>query len=209
VVGLAGAPVLGQTAAVTSILLRLGTVVPLAAMLIPVVIAFTLPGYSSIEQHISAVALLDHPIAAIQRAAAIANGVAVLAFGVGLVLAAPRTFRFTALAATAVAASMISNGVVVMGSPLHGLYGLGLFMALVPALFAAELPSEWRTRRLAHLSMACAVFNLVYLWLLFSDLDPAAVRGLTQRIAIVITWGWYAVAGSAVLRQLAVRGQTG
>jgi hypothetical protein len=190
---------------VASILIKLGTVVPLAAMLIPVAIAFTLPGYSSIEQHISAVALLDHPIAAIQRAAAIANGVAVLAFGVGLVLAAPRRFWFTALATTAVAAAMISNGVVVMGSPLHGLYGLGLFMALVPALFAAELPPEWRARRLARLSMACAVFNLVYLWLLFSGLDPAAVRGLTQRIAIVVTWGWYAVAGSAVLKQLAVR----
>jgi hypothetical protein len=189
----------------TSILIKVGTAVPLVAMLIPVVIAFLVPGYSSIEQHISATALLDHPIAAIQRGAAIANGIAVLAFGIGLVLAAPRSFRFTALATTAVAAAMISNGVVVMGSPLHGLYGLGLFMALVPALFAAELPPEWRTRGLAQLSMACAVFNLVYLWLLFSGLDPAAVRGLTQRIAIVVIWGWYAVAGSAVLKQLAVR----
>src|SRR5262245_11666898 len=177
-------------------------------MLIPVAIAFTLPGYSSIEQHISEVALLDHPIAPIQRAAAIANGIAVLAFGVGLVLAVPRRFWFTMLATAAVAASMISNGVVVMGSPLHGLYGLGMAMALVPALFVAELPPPWRTRRLVRLSIACAVFEVVYLSLLFSGLDPAPVRGLTQRISIVVTWGWYTVAGSAVLEQLALARST-
>jgi hypothetical protein len=187
------------------ILIKLGAVVPIVAMLIPVLIAFTLPGYSSISQHISAVALLDHPIAVIQRAAAIATGVSVFLFGVGLVLVAPGSFRFTAVAASAVAAAMVSNGIVVMGSPLHGLYGLGLFMALVPALFAAELPREWRDRGVAQLSMACAVFNLAYLWLLFSGLDPAGFRGLTQRIAIVVTWGWYAAAGSAVLRSLTAR----
>lgn len=188
--------------AVTRFLLGLGAVVPLAAMLVPVLIALTLPGYSSISEHISAVALLDHPIAQIQRAAAIAAGAAVGLFGLALL---PRGFRFTALAAAAVAAAMISNGIVVMGSPLHGLYGLGLFMALVPALFAAELPPEWCERRVAQVSMACAVLNLTYLWLLFAGLDPPEYRGLTQRIAIVVTWGWYAVAGAAALRNIGRR----
>jgi len=51
-----------------------------------ILIAFTVPGYSSISQHISELALLLHPIAAVQRISAIVTGVSVLVFGVGLVL---------------------------------------------------------------------------------------------------------------------------
>lgn len=181
------------------ILVRQATVVPLAAMLTPILIAFTLPGYSSISQHISEVALLDHPIAIVQRCAATVTGLSILLFGIGLVLLAPGRFRFTAVAATAFAASMISNGIVVMGSPLHGLYGLGLFMVLVPAFFAAELPQEWHGQRIRSLSMLAALLNLVYMWLMLSGLESAKFAGLTQRVATVIVFVWYAFAGYGAL----------
>jgi hypothetical membrane protein len=181
-------------------LVRQAIVLPLGAMLVAILIAFTVPGYSSISQHISEFALLVHPIAAVQRISAIVTGVSVLVFGVGLVMLAPRAFRFTSVAAALFAISMMSNGIFTMRTPLHGLYGLGLFMALVPAFFAVEFP--WREGRtaLSTLSMAAALFNMSYEWLIVSGFDPPGFRGLTQRVATIVIFGWYSVAALAVGR---------
>lgn len=165
-------------------------------MLVPILIAFFLPGYSSISQHISEVALLDHPIARIQRGAALVTGVSIVLFGAWLLLA--KDSKYTAIAALLFGATMISNGVFVMGSPLHGLYGLGFFMVLVPAFFAAEIApaNSW----LRNLSMFVALIIMLYLWLMLSGFDPQAFRGLTQRIATLIIFGWYAVASYSLTR---------
>ena len=70
-----------------SLLTKQAIVIPLAAMLVPILIAFSLPGYSSISQHISEVAMLDHPIAPIQRIAAVVTGISILLFGLAVLLA--------------------------------------------------------------------------------------------------------------------------
>lgn len=171
-------------------------VVPLIAMSIPILIAFFLPGYSSISQHISEVALLDHPIALIQRIAAGVAGASITFFGIFLLLSSAS--RFTALAALAFGISMISNGVFVMGSPLHGLYGLGLFMVLVPAFFASEMARAGSALR--QFSMCVAFLNMLYMWLMLSGFDPEGFRGLTQRLATLMIFGWYAVAAFTMLR---------
>lgn len=176
------------------LLIRQAIVIPLGAMLVPILIAFSLPGYSSLSQHISEVALLEHPIALVQRAAALTAGVSILLFSVGLILAPIGIFGFSAFAATLVGASMISNGVVVMGSPLHGLYGLGIFMTLVPAFFATEFSASFGPQPICKVSMAVAVFTLLYFWLMLSGLDPEGFRGLSQRIATVVIFGWYSLA---------------
>ena len=179
-----------------SILIKQAIVAPLAATLVPMLIAFTLPGYSSISQHLSDLGLLNHPVALIERIADIVTGMSIVLFGLGVLISAPRRFGFTAVTAGIVGASMMSNGVFVTGSPLHGLYGLGLFLPLVPACFAAEFGQNGK---IVKLSLAVAIFTTVYLWLLFSGFDPEGFRGLTQRIAIIVMWGWYAIAGYALL----------
>lgn len=176
-------------------------VIPLSAMLIPIALALFLPNYSSISQHISETALLDHPIAAIQRLAAFATGVSLCLFAVALLLGPGKARPFTSATLLAFGASMISNGVFVMGSPLHGLYGLGFFMALVPALFVAEAAP--RARWFAQLSMGGAILTMTYLWLMLSGFDPQGYRGLTQRIATVIIFGWYTLAGLELLKDMA------
>ena len=185
------------------ILVKQVVAIPLGAMLVPILISFFLPGYSSISQHISEVALLDHPIALIQRVAALVTGVSIALFGVGLFLA--RSSRYTALAAVVFGASMISNGVFVMGSPLHGLYGLGFFMVLVPAFFATEIAPAGSSLR--NLSMLVALVIMLYLWLMLSGFDPHGFRGLTQRVATLIIFGWYAVAGYSLVRTNQSSGQ--
>jgi hypothetical protein len=183
---------------VRALLIRQAIVVPLAAMLTPILIAFTIPGYSSISQHISETALLHHPIAPIQRLCAILAGASIILFGAGTVWTFGARFLFTALASLIFGASLISDGVVVMGSPLHGLYGLAIFMSLVPAFFAAEARPVLRTSPLILLSMACAAFNLAYMWLMLSGFDPAAYKGLTQRLATLVIFGWFSIAASAL-----------
>ena len=182
------------------LLIRQAIYVPIVAMLVPILIAFTLPGYSSISQHISETELLHHPIAPIQRLCAGLTGVSIILFGFGAVLTFGRGFLFTALAALLFGASMISNGITVLGSPWHGLYGLGLFMSLVPAFFAAEAKEPLGDSRVIQISMACAVFNLAYMWLMIAGLDPPAYKGVTQRIATLVIMGWYTIAAYALAK---------
>jgi len=187
---------------VKSLLIRQAIVVPITAMLVPILIAFTLPGYSSISQHISETELLRHPIAPIQRFCAGLTGMSIILFGLGAVLTFGRRFQFTALATLLFGSSMISNGVTVMGSPWHGLYGLGVFMGLVPAFFAAEGQGTIQDQRVIQISMGCAVFNLAYMWLMIAGLDPSGYKGLTQRIATVVIMGWYTLAAHALAKTL-------
>lgn len=85
-----------------------------------------------------------------------------------------------------------------MGSPLHGLYGLGFFMILVPAFYATEVSEAKSPMRI--LSMLVALLVMFYLWLMLSGFDPYGYRGLTQRIATLIIFGWYSVASWSIVR---------
>ena len=183
----------------TSPLIKQAVFVPLAAMLIPVLASFAVPEYSSISQHLSELEMLDHPAAAITRIAAIISGASIILFSAGLLRHASKQYVFTVLAAFVFGASMISNGIFVMGSPLHGLYGIGIFMVLTPAFFAAEsLASVSPTVRL--LSMLASVATLLYMWLMLSGFDPESYRGLTQRVALIPIFGWYSFASYALVR---------
>jgi hypothetical protein len=169
-------------------------VIPLAAMLVPILLAFFLPGYSSISQHISEVELLDNPIAAIQRIAVIVTSVSIVLFGVGVFRVSSGRMGFTAVIAVIAGLSFASNAVFIMGSPLHGLYGLGGFsMVLVPAFFAAEIQQLAGSRRIRQLSLLVTTVLMAYLWIMLAGFDPAHFRGLTQRLITVIYYGWFSL----------------
>lgn len=176
-------------------LLRQSLFLPLAALLLPMLLAPGAPQYSSLTQHVSELQLLDHPVAGLMRVAPIVCGVSILLFGVGAWLSEPSRYPYTALTSAAVAANFISAGIFVSGSPLHGLYGIGFFIPLVPACFAAE---SGLGPRVLRISLAVAVLSMAYLWLNLSGVDP--VRGLSQRLAIVLIMGWYAYASYQLLQ---------
>lgn len=178
-----------------NVLIRQSLFLPLAALLIPMVLALGAPHYSSIDQHVSELQLLDHPIAAVMRVAPIICGLSILLFGVGVYLISPSRFPCTALTSVAVAANFISAGIFVSGGPMHGLYGVGFFIPLVPACFAAESGLGSNVRRV---SLAIAVISMGYLWLNHSGMDPH--RGVTQRVAILVIMGWYSFASYHLLR---------
>jgi len=184
-----------KTPTVRQLLLRQSRILPLAALRLPILIGFSAPGYSSLSQHVSELQLLDHPVAALMRVAPLVCGLSILLFGLGAWLIEPARFTFTALTSAAVAANFISAGLWVTGSPLHGLYGVGFFIPLVPACFAAESGMGPSVRRVC---LTVAVLSMAYLWLNLSGLDP--LRGLSQRLAIVLILGWYTYASHQLLR---------
>ncbi|MEO9117153.1 MAG: DUF998 domain-containing protein [Gemmatimonadaceae bacterium] len=177
-----------------SLLIKQAIVVPLAAMLIPILVAFFLPGYSSISQHISEVELLDNPIATIQRIAVVVTSVSIVLFGVGVFRVSCGRMGFTAVIAVIAGLSFASNAVFIMSSPLHGLNGLGGFsMVLVPAFFAAEIQQLGSSSRIRQLSLLVTAVFMAYLWLMLAGLDPSHFRGLTQRLITVIYFGWFSL----------------
>jgi hypothetical protein len=184
-------------------LLKQSIYLPLAAMLVPIVGSWFVPGYSSVSQHLSELEMLNGPVALVTRAAAIVSGASIILFALGL-LSLSRRYAFSASASAVFGLSMISNGVFVMGSPLHGLYGIGLISILGPAFFVAESYSTDIGVRTRCWLLWAAFLTLVYMWLLFAGLDPVSYRGLTQRVAVFIMFGWYSLASFALLRRSAV-----
>jgi hypothetical protein len=176
----------------SSLAIRQAAVVPLAAMLVPITIGVLVPGYSVVSQQMSELEMYASFANILSRVAAILTGLSIAVFGLALL---PRGYRFTPVAAVLFGASMVSNGVVTMGSPWHGLYGIGLFDILVPAFFAAELREPGGSRTMSQLSMAVAIVCLLYSWMMLVRLDPAGFQGLTQRVFSIIVFGWYCFAG--------------
>ncbi|OUL16855.1 hypothetical protein B0X78_03725 [bacterium AM6] len=70
--------------------------------------------------------------------------------------------------------SMVSNGVFTTGSPLHGLYGIGIFSILTPLLFLAELGPAASTR-MAWIARVTSLLGMAYLWLMLSGFDRSPI----------------------------------
>lgn len=127
------------------------------------------------------------------------TGLSIIAFGVGLLADRSSRMPFTAASALVFGVSMMSNGIFVMGGPLHGLYGIGLAAVLVPAFFAAEFPRGSGTRGADTLSLSASTLVLIYMWMLMTGLDPVVTKGLTQRLACVPMFGWFSYASLKLL----------
>jgi hypothetical protein len=158
------------------------------------------PGYSSVGQHLSELDLLHHPIAMAARIVSFIVGLPIAAFGIALLFGKAPRMVFTGASSVVFGASMISTGIFVMGSPLHGLYGVAMALILVPACYAAELPRRNNTQLAVTVSLIVAFANLAYLWLLLNHLEPHAMRGLTQRMSILIMFAWYSYASITLLK---------
>lgn len=189
--------------------LKATTVLPVLGMLIPLTWGLATPGYSSISQQLSELEHLSGLPALATRAGALLSGLSIIAFAAVLLAHKPRPMLFSGLTAGVFGISMMSNGLFVMGSPLHGLYAIGLTCILAPACFAAERPQGERPDQI---SLVAASLTLLYMWGVVTGLDPAGFHGLTQRLSIVPIFGWFSYASLALLasppvaRTLSARG---
>lgn len=181
-----------------SFTLRHLSFVPLLAMGVLALAGLLVPGYSTLSQHMSELGLLHGWPRWVERSAAVISGAAILVFSLAL-LAHGSRFACSALTSLLFAACMISNGVFTMGNPLHGLYGIGMFSVLTPLLFISEYgPAGSAWLRVA--SRAVSLIGVLYLWMMVCGFDPAAYRGLTQRLAALPAFAWYALAAIELRR---------
>jgi len=178
---------------VRKFLLRQAVWFPLGGMLLPMVTGFLAPGYSSIHQHMSELELLSPGVSFVSRLGASLAGLSIIGFAAALLMR--KRMMFTAVSAFVFGLSMISNGVFKMGSPLHGLYAIGLSVIVVPAFFAAEGP-----RPADRFSLFISTIALIYMWALMTGIDPSATRGLTQRLVTLAMFGWFGYASFILLR---------
>lgn len=172
---------------------------PLGTELILMLVGFTVPGYSSISEHMSKLGLLGGYPAVFEQMLSVIEGVSLIIFSLALVRHPSGRFAFTVLTSVLFGISMVCNGVFPMGSPLHGLYGIGFFTILTPALFVAEIHPSERPPTFFVASKLAAVIALFYFWLMITGFDPMGFRGLTQRLAVITMIGWYSYASYTLL----------
>lgn len=181
-------------------MIRQAVVVPLGIMLVLIGFGLTVPGYSSVSQHLSELGLLGGLPARMEQAAGVISGGSILLFSAAL-LVEGRRFALTTLTSSLFGLSMVFNGIFPMGSPLHGLYGIGFFVVLTPLFFLLDLGPK-ASVRIGWTSRAASLLTLAYLWSMVAGLDPLPYHGLTQRLAIVPMFGWYTLAALELRRRL-------
>lgn len=199
--------------------MRQAIFVPLA-MIAPILVGLFVADYNSVAQHMSELELRTDWIAWVVRFGAGVSGLSIMLFAVGCFLLPQENtsgvdqgggvrFSFTGLVAMLFGVGMVSNGVFIIGSPLHGLYGLPIFSVLVPAFFVAEYARTaaadiWPTW-FTGFSLLVALLALIYMWALLVGFDPAAYRGLTQRTSTLVSFGWYAAVAFAMRPSFAAK----
>ncbi|MEM9075637.1 MAG: DUF998 domain-containing protein [Bacteroidota bacterium] len=183
-------------------LIRQAKLIPFL-FLIPITIAGLLTeNYDMIKQHGSEITLTDFATAkAFLNFGAISAGISCILLALGVFLNFKR-YHLSSVLLIIFGISMISNGLYPMGSPMHGLYGIGLSFMLLPFVACYELKNELISNRFFPISVFAGVVVFIYFWAMLVGLDPANYRGLTQRIACVFIFGWIAYFGFELNRKL-------
>lgn len=176
--------------------------VPLPWFLFWVTLAgLLLPEYRAVAQHASEMTLQPGLPHALIKVSAIGSGLAFCVFARALWRATRPTFSFGALSWFLFGVAMISNGIWPMGSPLHGLYALGVINLVAPALSLAELRGLRDDRTAYGVTVLASLCGVLYLWMNLTGHDPEGARGLTQRIFSSINSLWPAVIAWLLLRR--------
>jgi hypothetical membrane protein len=182
--------------------LLLAGAIPLPLFLIGISIAgLFAPNYSWLSGHGSELSLVPGTAQLLFKATVIPWGLCFIAFGFGLM----RLSRWRSVGAICFmlfGVAMCSNGFWPMGNPLHGLYALPLISLIAPTLCLAEIDGIRSVKGMWLVTVIVSVAGLVYLWLNMLGLDPAAYRGLTQRLFSSINSAWPAFVAWKVSRSV-------
>lgn len=173
-------------------LIKQATLLPLL-FFIPIFIAGSLvSGYDSIKQHASEITLTDFDTAkTFVNIGAILSGLSCIIMAIGIILNFKK-FYISSILLMIFGISMVSNGIYPMGTAMHGFYGIGLTIMILPFIACYELKTENIEKLFFKISLISGFITFVYFWSMLSGLDPFNYKGLTQRIASVFLFGWIA-----------------
>jgi hypothetical protein len=168
-------------------LVRQSWIAPVAMGAIMVFSLFE-PGYSSIGQHMSELVLGSPAAQIVIRVLPFATGASIFLFAIGVGM---RGGYWSAFIAALFGIAMMSAGIVPMGSPWHGIYGLAVLSVLLPVFYCLEFEVSPGFKQV---SFAVSLIGLAYMWFLLVGLDPMDYRGLTQRSHSALSFGWFFLA---------------
>nr|WP_299000557.1 DUF998 domain-containing protein [uncultured Allomuricauda sp.] len=173
-------------------LIRQAILLP-AIFFVPTTIAgFLTDNYSFIEQHGSEITVTDFAMAKLfLNGGAIATGLSCISLAIGIRFIFKK-YYLSSIILTIFGISMISNGLYPMGTLMHGFYGIGLSLMLLPFAACYELKNEGVNHGFFPISLIAGAIIFIYFWSMLIGLDPANYRGLTQRVASVFIFGWIA-----------------
>lgn len=171
-------------------LIKQGVFIPIL-FFIPVIFAGILvPNYSAVKQQASEITISKiEPAIIIINSGAILTGLSCFLLSFGIILKLKKFF-ISAILLVIFGISMISNGIYPMGTIMHGFYGVGLTLMILPFVVCYELKNEDISKIFFKISLLAGFVIFTYLWSQLVGLDPNNYRGLTQRIASIFIFGW-------------------
>lgn len=176
-----------------NLLLRQAILLPLY-FFVPVLIAGALTtNYSFISQHASEITLTDNATAiALLKTGAILSGLSCIFLSIGMIRIWKTKHLLSAILLIVFGVSMISNGLYPMGNPMHGFYGIGLCLMILPFVSCYEFKGSSIDKRYFPITITAGLIIFIYFWSMLVGLDPSEYKGLTQRIGSVLMFGWIA-----------------
>lgn len=97
--------------------------------------------------------------------------------------------------------AMVGNGIWPMGSPMHGVYVIGIFNILAPALCLLDVRDDDLRQRLYLPTVIISITGMFYLWLNLTGFEPEGFSGLSQRIFGSINFAWPLLFAYQALKQ--------
>jgi len=147
--------------------------------------------YSNIGQHASELAINTSKIAGIVFNIGVSiTGVSLILYGIGLLSNFGKQFAITSFLVIVFGITFIFGAVYKIGSPWHGLYGIGLSIMVFPLAFLYEMEKENTNKLTKAIALLSALIIFIYFWAMIAKLDPMEQRGLTQRIFGFFVFGF-------------------
>lgn len=147
--------------------------------------------YSHFGQHASELAINTSQIAGvIFNVGIFITGFLLFMYGIGLVLKFKLNIAITALLICVFGVTFLFGAFYKIGSPWHGLYGIGLSIMMLPFAFLFELGKKKVDRMTKTIAIIAALGIFVYFWAMVARLDPLELRGLTQRTFGILVFGF-------------------
>ena len=170
--------------------IKQGIIIPIF-FFIPVIIAGILvPNYDAVKQQASEITISNIESAInIINTGALLTGLSCFLLAFGIILKFKK-FYISSILLTIFGFSMISNGIYPMGTIMHGFYGIGLTLMILPFIVCYELKNENISKLFFKITLISGFIIFFYLWSQLVGLDPNNYKGLTQRIASVFIFGW-------------------
>ncbi len=155
---------------------------------------FFADNYSHLGQHASELGINTNKAASfLFKTGVILTSLSLFALSLGLRLMFGKRFTLFPILVFLFGVTFIFGALFPIGSPWHGLYGLGLFIMITPYVFLYELKDLSQNKTLHVLSIIAGLLMFLYLWSMVAGLDPMDFRGLTQRLFGVVVFGWFSL----------------